>query len=80
MTSLEDIAKSLKAIQEDVHTIKRGVYGDEPNGVLGLIATDKDQHRRIKNLEDTKKKIIYVAIGAFSIIEFIIHLAKSLFQ
>src|SRR6185295_18143589 len=66
-----------KNILDDVHTIKRGVYGDEKNKVKGLIQTDIEQHERIKSLEDTRRKFIYMATAAVLVIEGLIHLLKS---
>lgn len=78
MTDFETkILGAINRIETDIHTIKRGVYGDPENMVKGLIETDREQHIRIKSLENLKKKIIWVAIGAFSVIEFLIHIAKE---
>ncbi len=36
--------------------IERGLYGDEDNGVKGLIKDSEDQDERIKKLEKSKWK------------------------
>lgn len=69
MINLEDIAKTLKRMEDEILTIKRGVYGDEPNGVKGLITTDQEQHIRIKKLENTKNKVAWFIAGAFALFE-----------
>lgn len=66
---LEEIAKTLKRIEDDIHTIKRGVYGDEANGVKGLIETDREQHQRIKKLEEVKSKAVWVVAGGAGVFE-----------
>jgi len=60
---LKDIAETLKRIEAELHTVKRGVYGDVPNGVKGLIVTDQEQHRRIKKLEDRDKRLLWIGTG-----------------
>lgn len=54
------LARTVGNLSNEVQTIKRGVYGDEENDVLGLITTDKLQHKRIKSLEDSRKKALWV--------------------
>lgn len=76
MDQLQVITATLKRMENEIHTIKRGIYGDEPNGVEGLIATDKKQHIRIKSLEDGRKKFIYFGLGAMGVIEIIIQVIK----
>ncbi|HUQ67174.1 MAG TPA: hypothetical protein VM101_13515 [Flavitalea sp.] len=75
----DDHAKETK---DELATIKRGIYGDKPNGVVGLIETDKDQEKRISALEDGQKKQIWTIGGfasAFSVLgAFIWYLAKEL--
>lgn len=63
MMELQQIADSLRRIESELHTVKRGVYGDEPNGVKGLIKTDIEQHQRIKKLEERDKKYVYIGTG-----------------
>lgn len=67
--TLEDIANTLKRMEDEILTIKRGVYGDAPNGVKGLIVTDQEQHIRIKKLEAIKNKAIWVIAGGTIVIE-----------
>ena len=71
--TLEEIAETLDRIENDVHTIHRGVYGDKLNGRPGLIETDQQQHIRIKRLEDFHKKAAWIGGGAFVVLEFIYH-------
>lgn len=75
MATLDDISKQLDQISlrqdhfmREVETIKRGIYGDEQNGVKGLIATDREQHNRIKKLEEFKARTIYTAGGMWLLI------------
>lgn len=76
MDPIAEITATLKRMEGEIHTIKRGVYGDEPNGVEGLIATDKKQHIRIKSLEDGRKKFVYFGLGVMGVIEIIIQVIK----
>ncbi len=76
MTSLDDIAETLKEMRTyqnemkvEVATIKRGIYGDRENGVKGLIETDREQHARIVDLEQTKSKALWVGGGILVSIE-----------
>lgn len=50
-------------IHNDVDELRRGIYGDPKNKVKGLIDTDREQHERIKSLEDTRKKGLWVGGG-----------------
>lgn len=63
-------------MENEIHEIKRGVYGDPVNRVKGLIDTDREQHTRIKSLEDGRKKFLYFGGGALVIIEIIIQIIK----
>lgn len=74
--TLEDLAKTLEELRRELHTIKRGVYGDEPNGVIGLIRTDQAQHERLKVLEDFKKKTMWIGGGIVALIEMFAHLPE----
>jgi len=69
MTTLDEIGASLKRLETDVQTIKRGVYGDKENGVKGLIETDREQHGRIRDLEQTKSKALWAGSGILVSIE-----------
>lgn len=71
--TLEDIAEQLNEISQELHTVKRGVYGDKENGRPGLIETDKEQHKRIKDLEEFRKKALWFGSGAIAIIELAAH-------
>ena len=87
MTTLDDIANTLQKIElrqdhsmREVESIKRGIYGDIPNGVKGLIEIDKDQSSRIHRLEDVKKKAIWTGGGILVAIEVIWQFVKSKFE
>lgn len=69
----------VKDLNKDVQTIKRGVYGDEENDVLGLIQTDRMQHKRIKSLEDTRKKVYWFGSGLIVLLEGAWHSVKDFF-
>jgi len=76
MEELKQVIATLKRMEDEIHTIKRGVYGDEPNGVKGLIATDREQHQRIKSLEDNRKKLLWFGGGILAMVELIIQIIK----
>lgn len=76
MDPIAEITATLKRMEGEIHTIKRGVYGDEPNGVLGLIDTDKSQDLRIKAIEDKDSKRVWMGLGALAVIEIIIQVIK----
>lgn len=76
MEDSQKILATLKRMEDEIHTIKRGVYGDEPNGVKGLIQTDKEQHTRIKKLENGRNKFLWFGGGVLAVIEIIIQLIK----
>lgn len=81
----------LQEILEEVHTIKRGLYGDEKNKTKGLIQKQEEDHARfeknearISSLEEsrTKLKWIWVAITTSVSLAFAVfgdHI-KSLFK
>lgn len=77
--SLEEIARTLNRIEDEVHTIKRGIYGDEPNHVKGLIKTDAEQEERIVKLEDARKKTLWMIGGGLLVIEAVMQIAKFKF-
>ena len=70
MTTLDDIAETLKDMKlaqdhfmREISTIKRGIYGDEENMVKGLIEIDREQHDRIRSLEQSKNKVYWFGSG-----------------
>lgn len=67
--ALEQIAQSLERIEVELADVKRGVYGDPVNKKKGLLELDEEKHTRLKTLEEGKKKIIWVSIGAVGTIE-----------
>jgi len=77
MMEKDELILILKRIETEVHTIKRGVYGDKDNDVKGLIQTDREQEMRIKSLEDTKKQAIWFGGGALIIIELVWQFIKG---
>lgn len=74
--AIEEVLIMLKRIEGDVQTIKRGMYGDEQNNVKGLIALDDEKHRRIKKLEESKKKLLWFIGGALTIVELLVQTYK----
>ena len=60
---LDKILSRMDEHSEELQTIRRGIYGDKENGVPGLLANDKDQEKRLKSLEEFKKKIVYTVGG-----------------
>ena len=89
--SLEQNVKYLVTAVEglvvDVHTIKRGLYGDKDNGVHGLIDRQKADEDRLDNIENhinrekLKKKWWAAALAfAVALIEGIVHFWKELFN
>lgn len=66
-------------MEVEIHTIKRGIYGDEQNRVKGLIDTDQEQHIRIKNLEETKKQAVWFFGGMLIVIEIVWQFLKEKF-
>lgn len=60
---LQKFDSHARETKEELSTIKRGIYGDPLNKVPGLIDTDKDQDRRIKELEEQRKKQKYTMAG-----------------
>lgn len=76
----DQVFKKLNTLQEEVYTIKRGVYGDMPNGVKGLIKTDIEQDERIKSLEVIKSKAMWTGSLIFVSFEVIWLIVKYKFQ
>lgn len=74
---LDELIGMVKTMSTEVATIKRGVYGDQANKVPGLIDTDREQHQRIKSLENTRSKFIWWTGGAFAAIEAFWHWIKG---
>lgn len=74
---LTEMHKSIKAIAVEVGTIKRGVYGDPDNKVSGLIDTDREQHKRIKSLEESRKKALFFGGGLVAAFEGLWHWLKA---
>ena len=71
----------------DIATINRGIYGDPINNVPGiherfkeLLEKDKIQHDRIKSLEESKKKALWVGGGALISVEALWQLIKHKFN
>lgn len=76
MDQLAQITATLKRMENEIHEIKRGVYGDPINRVKGLIETDQEQHKRIKTLENGHKKLLWFGGGVLAITEVIIQIIK----
>ena len=75
---IREIRDMVQTIQNDVHTIKRGVYGDPKNKVRGLIETDLEQHDRIKTLEEHRKKAFWILTGLLIAVEILGWIGKIL--
>lgn len=71
------IDQRIDNLSEEVDVVKRGVYGDEKNSVPGLIQNSESQNKRIKVLEEIKKRFVWIAGGVLLVIE-AIHYAKEL--
>lgn len=74
---LDKLIGMVKTMSAEVDTIKRGVYGDAANRVPGLIDTDREQHLRLKSLEETRKKALWAFGGAFGVFEGLWHWLKN---
>lgn len=74
---LDKLISMVQTMSAEVDTIKRGVYGDQANKVPGLIDTDREQHQRLKSLEDTRKKALWVFGGGFGVLEGLWHWLKN---
>lgn len=59
-----------------IEEIRRGLYGDVPNNVKGLVQYREEDHNRITSLEDSKKKAIWWGAGAIFAIEIFWHTMK----
>lgn len=66
---LDQILTGMKDMAEEVHKIRRGMYGDPENNVDGLIRISANQDKRIRSLEDTRKKALWVGGSLLAIIE-----------
>lgn len=71
-------------LDKEVATIKRGVYGDKDNDVPGLIDKQKDMQEEldiakadIKDIHDTKRKVLWVGGGGLGVLEAIWHFFKG---
>lgn len=73
----EEVKGMIVILSGEVQEIHRGVYGDKKNGVKGLIDTDKEQHERIKSLEDTRKKGLWIGSGVLLALQGVWHLITS---
>lgn len=92
LTRFMDLVVSrLDHIDENVDTIKRGVYGDPTNGVKGLIQKQEDDHARfernegrIAKLEAFKVKATWIwtafSTSVFLALEFAGDWIKNLFK
>lgn len=65
-----EMQEDLSTVKSDVKDIKNALLGDGyiSNGLIGELKkqeeTIKEQGVRLSNLEDAKKRMIYLAIGA----------------
>ena len=81
------LVTAVEGLVIDVHTIKRGIYGDKENGVHGLIDRQKADEERLDNLEahinkeKLKKKWLVAALAfVVALFEGIVHSWKELFN
>ena len=75
--TLGKIESDMRIMKEELHQVKRGVYGDPANKTPGLIDTDISQHHRIKKLEEVKNKFLWTAGGITAVVSFILYLLKK---
>ncbi len=62
-----------------IEEIRRGVYGDIPNKVPGLIADRRQDHELLMKHEEIKKKAIWWGAGFIVAIELVWHSVKHKF-
>jgi hypothetical protein len=73
----------LNQMSNDLAEVKRGMYGDPKNGLVGLIESDKKQEVRIieLELEEKKKKHAWkVGLVALGFIQGVIEFSKWIFR
>lgn len=69
--TLGEVQGDLKSVKTDCHTIKRGMYGDKDNLVIGLMQRQLQDEIDIKKLKDNWKKVAWLTIGFTFAIELI---------
>jgi len=71
------VSKEVAGLAKEVNTVKRGVYGDEENGIKGLIHTNHEQQKDIDSLKETRKKGMWIFSGALMALQGLWHLITS---
>jgi hypothetical protein len=66
-------------VLEDLGTINRGVYGDEPNGVEGLITRQDGTEKDVTKLKSSQVKAIAWGSGFVVGVNVIIFIIKEFF-
>jgi hypothetical protein len=62
-------ATQTQNILNEMSEVKRALYGDEKNLVLGLMERQLKDEVRLTKLENTKKHVIWFTLGAITVIE-----------
>lgn len=81
------LVQAVDKLSAEVSTIKRGLYGDKENNVIGLIARQESDEKRLTLLEDDKKTselkrnwFIGIMVGLATALNTGIHFFKELFK
>ena len=74
------LVKTVDSLSVDIKTIKRGLYGDPDNKVVGLIARQANDELRLDALEAVDKKELFkkkwftgLLLAATGVVEWILH-------
>jgi hypothetical protein len=78
VSTLAGVQHDLKYVKSDCHTIKRGLYGDKDNLVLGLMQRQLNDEIEIRKLKDRWKKVTWITVGVVGTIEVVSLLIKFL--
>ncbi len=62
---IEKFDRHAKQTAEDLETVKRGIYGDKANKVMGLLDRQDLDEKRIGKLEENQKKAVWWGSGLF---------------
>lgn len=74
--TLGDVQKDVHSVKNDCYTIKRGMYGDKENLVIGLMQRQMQDELEIKKLQDKWKKVVWMVAGFVVAIEVVSLLIK----
>lgn len=67
-------------LMEEVSTIKRGVYGDQPNQTPGALSRIAMLEQKVKKLFSDRKKAIWVGSGAIIGVGGLVELIKLILK